>query len=156
MTLVAPWHDFAVSGSPVSVNTAGSAPYRAWRQKVYDESVRTHTAGGQKISGFCTIKVRYFRRLDRTKDVDNILKAILDGLNGRGNIPKKIEVVRVLTDDRIVERVVSQRTDLRYHTALNGSAMTTIEYAAMVRAHHDQAAVSVIIEAPPSHQGAMI
>lgn len=149
------WHDFAVSGSPVSVNRAGTAPYRAWRQRVYDESVRTHTTGSQKIVAPCTVRVRYFRRLDRVKDVDNILKAILDGLNGRGSVPMKIEVSRILWDDRLVERVVSQRTDLRYHTTLNGTAMTSTEFAALLRARHDEAAVSVTVESPPSHQGAM-
>lgn len=139
----------------MSVNRTGTAPFRMWRQRVYDASVLSHTSGGQKITVPCTVKVRYFRRLDRVKDVDNILKAILDGLNGRGSVPKKIEVSRILSDDRVVERVVSQRTDLKFHTALDGAAMTTVEFAALLRAEYDEAAVSVIIEHPPSHQGAM-
>lgn len=153
----APWHDFAVSGSPASVNAAGSAPYRAWRQRVYDESVLTHQPGGSpKISTGCTVWVRYFRRLDCIKDVDNILKAILDGMNGRGNVSRYIAPSRILSDDRIVERVISARTDLLFHTKLDGSAMAPIEFAALLRAQHDQAAVAVRVEGPPSHLGTLI
>ncbi|MFN3625988.1 MAG: hypothetical protein ACK4TP_18285 [Hyphomicrobium sp.] len=151
------WHDFAVSGSPVSVNAAGTAPYRSWRQKVYDQSVITHQPGGApKIVAGCTVWVRYFRRLDRIKDVDNILKAILDGLNGRGSASRLVHASRILIDDRVVEHVVSSRTDLRFHNSINGSELSSAEYAALIRAQYAEAAVAVIIGAPPSHQGSIL
>jgi Holliday junction resolvase RusA-like endonuclease len=141
----------------VSVNAAGSAPYRSWRQKVYDESVLTHQPGGAaKIVTGCTVWVRYFRRLDRVKDVDNILKAILDALNGRGSVSRRIDPSRILIDDRVVEHVVSSRTDLRFHTAIKGSQLSSAEFGALIRAQYAEAAVAVIVGAPPSHQGSIL
>jgi len=142
------YHEFSVTGSPASVNRYGTAPYRNWRGRVYRESTKS-IPPGTPINGHCTVVVRYFRNLDRVKDVDNILKAILDALDGRDNRPRSRNGVRILQNDRLVERVACQRTDLQFHRAFSGMNMSPTEYGALLRAQHHQASIYVkILEAP--------
>ncbi len=136
------------------MNRYGTHPYKAWRQRVYTVSVHGHSAG-VKINTPTSVVVRYFRHLDRRKDVDNILKAILDALDGRNGLSAKKDLRRVLRDDREVERITSQRTDLNFHNVLHGSALTPMEFAAILRAQHNQAAIYVRVQDPPDHSEAM-
>jgi hypothetical protein len=140
---------FFVDGSPVSVNRYGQPAYKTWRAAVHTASMSGLAHLGPLVPGWCTVKIRYFRHLDRMKDVDNILKAILDGLDGRiGGRTKATD--RILTDDHYVERVISQRTNLEFHTALNARSLSTPEYRAAFRAFYGQASVYVSVESPPN------
>ena len=147
-------HHFVVAGSPISVNRYGTHPYKAWRQRVYAVSVQGHRTG-IKITTPTSVVVRYFRHLDRRKDVDNILKAILDALDGRNGSKGKKDLRRILSDDREVERITSQRTDLNFHNVLYGTALTPMEFAAILRAQYNQAAIYVRVQDPPDHSKAV-
>jgi hypothetical protein len=143
-------HEFFVPGSPVSVNRYGTPAYRNWRHDVYNESVQGAYWTGCLIMGACSVLVRYYQHLDSRKDVDNILKAILDGLDGKvGRAPRPKK--RVLHDDRTVERVVSQRTKISFGTRINGRLLRPQEYAAALAALRNQAAVFVSVKDPPNH-----
>jgi Holliday junction resolvase RusA-like endonuclease len=149
LPVLLPYH-FSVSGSPVSVNRYGQAVYRAWRAKVHAESVNGAIWSKALTTDPCTVHVRYFWHLDRRKDVDNVLKAILDGLDGKiGTTPKP--TLRVLGDDREVERVVSQRTRLAFGTRLHASRMSVEEYRALRLALVDEASVFIGISGAPDH-----
>jgi hypothetical protein len=101
--------------------------------------------------GACSVTVRYFRRKDRPKDVDNVLKAILDGLDGKnGKNPKHVN--RVLQDDRHVQLVTSMRTDLKLHTRFDGLSLSLEEFKAMLLARRSQAAVYVCTHDAPTHR----
>ncbi|MGF9566949.1 hypothetical protein AAIH70_25940 [Neorhizobium sp. BT27B] len=141
-------HEFFVPGSPVSVNRYGTLPYKAWRADVHTYGTATASWAGSLVSGSCSVRIRYFRRLDRPKDVDNILKAIFDGLDGKTG-PGPRATPRVLSDDRHVEHVVSQRTNMRFHTRFYGLRLE--EYRAMLHANTAQAAVFVSVDFPPNH-----
>ncbi|MCZ8280377.1 MAG: hypothetical protein O9313_18760 [Acetobacteraceae bacterium] len=144
-------HEFFVTGSPVSVNRYGTAAYRDWRSDVHTESVNGGSWSGCLVSGTCSILVRYFRRCDRQKDVDNILKAILDGLDGKVGGQTK-QTIRVLLDDKHVERVVCQRTKIDFSTKINARRLRPQEYAAVLAALSNQAAVFVSVTDAPDHQ----
>lgn len=143
-------HHFHVAGSPVSVNRYGTKHYRDWRGQVYTASVPPPGWAGTRFPGDCSVWIRYFNWKDRAKDVDNILKAILDGLDGKaGRAPK--HNVRVLHDDRHVQYVVSMRTKLRYGTRISARRLHPEEYRAMQTALSAQAAVYVRVGAAPNH-----
>ena len=143
-------HEFFVPGSPVSVNRYGTAAYRDWRRDVHSESVSAGTWSGTLISTACSVRVRYYQHLDARKDVDNILKAVLDGLDGKaGNGPKM--ATRVIHDDGKVERVVSQRTKIDFATRINARRLAPQEYAAARAALSHQASVFVAVGAAPNH-----
>lgn len=143
-------HAFWVPGSPISVNRYGTPAFRNWKSGVHAASVAGATWPSVLVHGPCAVRVRYFRHQDRPKDVDNILKAILDGLDGKtggsGQQPQ-----RVLHDDRTVERVVSQRTDLKLHVWINGRGLHRLELAALIAARRSQASVFVMLDPPPDH-----
>jgi len=142
--------EFFVTGSPVSVNRYGTPAYKNWRGEVHSESVKGAAWSGCLVSSSCSVTIRYFQHLDARKDVDNILKAILDGLDGKvGTVPQP--ALRVLLDDRHVERVVSQRTKLDFRTKLSSRWLTRNEYAAALAALSDQASVFVSVGAAPDH-----
>jgi hypothetical protein len=104
----------------------------------------------------CSVKIRYFRNLDPVKDVDNILKAILDGLDGRiGGIPKK-QPHRILQDDSHIEKVISQRTDLTFNTVLNGRGLRPREFSALMDAQWSLASVYIRVDAAPNHSEALV
>lgn len=146
-----PIHHFALAGVPVSVNNRGTPRYYDWREAVYDASIIGHAAGIM-VPGPCTVKVKYFRRLDRTKDVDNILKAILDALQGLRWSGSPQAGTRILCDDVNAEKVVSQRTDVgRYRTVIDGLAFNGVEYSALLQASYTQASVYVRVDLPPDH-----
>ncbi|WP_062098346.1 RusA family crossover junction endodeoxyribonuclease [Caulobacter sp. CCH5-E12] len=150
MTVSATPHEFHVPGSPVSVNRYGTRAYRDWRGEVHARSIAASVWSGPLMPGPCSVKVRYFWRLDRRKDVDNILKAILDGLDGKiGVTPKPSQTV--LLDDREVEHVVSQRTRLGFATRLDARRLRPEEYQAALAALSGQAAVFVSIGPGPNH-----
>jgi hypothetical protein len=144
-------HEFFVPGSPVSVNRYGTAAYRNWRSDVHAESVYGSSWSGCLVSGTCSVLVRYYQHLDSRKDVDNILKAILDGLDGKAGRGTKI-AQRVLHDDRNVERVVSQRTKINFRTRIDGRRLRPPEYAAALAALSAQAAVFVSVRDAPDHR----
>lgn len=143
-------HEFFVPGSPVSVNRYGTAAYRNWKRDVYAKSVEGGSWSGFLIPTGCSVRVRYYQHLDARKDVDNILKAILDGLDGKEGKGSKAET-RVLHDDRHVERVVSQRTKIDFRTRINGRRLRPQEYAAALTALAAQAAVFVSVDTAPNH-----
>jgi Holliday junction resolvase RusA-like endonuclease len=143
-------YEFMVPGSPVTVNRYGTAAYRNWRADVYYRSIASGGWSSILITTGCTVQVRYFWHLDRRKDVDNILKAIFDGLDGKiASGPKQVR--RVLDDDHQIERVVSQRTKIRFHTRLNGKSLRSQEFAAAYAALSGQAAVFVSVGTRPNH-----
>ncbi len=142
--------EFFVTGSPVSVNRYGTAAYRGWRGDVHTESVKGGSWSGCLVTTPCSVHIRYFQHLDARKDVDNILKAILDGLDGKAGKGPKMPM-RVVHDDRDVERVISQRTKIGFATKLSSRSLTTQEYAAALAALSAQAAVFVSVGAAPSH-----
>ncbi len=107
------------------------------------------------IPGPTSITVRYFRRLDRRKDVDNILKAILDALDGRNGVSRRKAGTRILWDDREVERITSQRTDLVFHNVLHGNALSSREFSALLQAQYTQASIYVRVQDPPDHSKAI-
>lgn len=144
-------HRFYVAGSPVSVNRYGQPAYRVWRADVYSASMRGLTIYSPMVLSGCSLKIRYFRRLDRKKDIDNILKAILDGLDGRIGGGRKANA-RVLADDSLVEKVTSQRTDLAFHMILDGRALNSIEFGAAFRAQFEQATVYIGVGFAPNHR----
>lgn len=143
-------YEFFVPGSPVSVNRYGTPDYRNWRADVYAHSTASSAWVGCLVSTGCSVRIRYFWHLDRRKDVDNILKAILDGLDGKSGIGPK-HLVRVLQDDRDIEHVVSQRTKLDFRTRLNARRLRPDEYAAARNALSGQAAVFVSVRPAPNH-----
>lgn len=144
-------HEFMVKGSPVSVNRYGHSQYRNWRSTVYSASIPTPpTWSGSLFAGECSVRIRYFRVRDRIKDVDNILKAILDALDGKisGSIRHADSVI---TDDRRVELVMSQRTNLGLGARIDGRRLRRQEYAALLHARRGQAAVYVGVHNAPDH-----
>lgn len=143
-------HRFVVSGSPVSVNRYGSTGYRNWRAEVLASSVTGATWSGCLHSTGCAVHIRYWRHLDRPKDVDNILKAILDGLDGKAHGGPKT-ATRVLQDDRDVEQVTSRRTKIDFSTKLDGRRLRGEEYAAALEALSAGAAVFVSVGDAPDH-----
>lgn len=143
-------HEFLVAGSPVSVNRYGSVAYRDWRADVHAGSTAGATWSGALFPTTCTVFVRYWHHLDRRKDVDNILKAILDGLDGKTGPGPKLPL-RVLHDDREVEHVVSRRSRISFATRLNGRRLRREEYRAALAALAGQAAVFVSVGAAPDH-----
>lgn len=157
MTLASPIaaHQFYVTGSPVSVNRYGTPAYRNWRGEVYSASVSGATWSGCLVAAACSVHIRYFQNLDARKDVDNILKAILDGLDGKVATGPKMDM-RVMTDDRHVERVVSQRTKLVFETRLDARSLTQVEYAAAIAAMSAQASVFVSVGAAPKHSKSVL
>lgn len=142
--------EFFVPGSPVSVNRYGTAAYKNWRGDVHSESVKGGAWSGCLVATPCSVWIRYFQHLDARKDVDNILKAILDGLDGKAGAGHKM-AMRVLHDDRDVERVVSQRTKLDFTTKISSRRLTVQEYAAALSALSHQASVFVSVGAAPNH-----
>lgn len=143
-------YEFAVEGSPVSVNRYGQLAYRNWRAKVQAASISSARWTGALTSTPTTVHIRYFWHLDRRKDVDNILKAILDGLDGKtGSSPK--HPIRVLEDDRDVERVMSQRTKIDFSTRFRGRSLTIEEFSAVQLALSGQASVFVSVTHAPDH-----
>ncbi len=143
-------HAFHVPGSPVSVNRYGSSDYRNWKTTVHAASIAGAGWSSSLYDAPCAVRIRYFRRLDRPKDVDNILKAILDGLDGKVGGRAKTSP-RVLGDDRTIERVASQRTDLKFHTVLDARSLHREELAALIAARRGQAAVFVWVGRAPDH-----
>ena len=142
--------EFFVTVSPVSVNRYGTADYKNWRSDVHFESVKGGAWAGCLVSTPCSVRIRYFQHLDARKDVDNILKAILDGLDGKAGAGAKMPM-RVIHDDRNVERVVSQRTKIDFGTRISSRNLTVQEYAAALAALSDQASVFVSVGAAPNH-----
>jgi hypothetical protein len=59
--------------------------------------------------------------------------------------------MRVIHDDRDVERVVSQRTKIDFTTRISSRRLTVQEYAAAIAALSDQASVFVSVGAAPNH-----
>ncbi|MBB3348352.1 hypothetical protein [Sphingomonas sp. BK069] len=147
--------EFFVTGSPVSVNRYGTPAYRNWRGDVHAESVKGGTWSGCLVTAACSVRIRYFQHLDRRKDVDNILKAILDGLDGKAGSGPKLPM-RVIHDDRDVEKVVSQRTKIGFGTRLSGRRLTPEEYGAALAALSAQAAVFVSVGAAPNHARSVV
>lgn len=147
-------HEFFVTGSPVSVNRYGTIAYRNWRSDVHASSVANAGWTGSLHVHPCSVYVRYYQHLDRRKDVDNILKAILDGLDGKTQGHPKPSV-KVLHDDRDVEHVVSRRTKVDFSTRLNGRRLKPAEYAAALAALSAQAAVFVSVGTSPDHAGSV-
>lgn len=152
----ADFHDFYVSGAPVSVNRYGTSVYRSWRSSVHKASISGLAGTSPVVAEKCSVKIRYFRNLDPVKDVDNILKAILDGLDGRiGGVPRK-QSHRILQDDSHIEKVVSQRTDLTFNTVLEGRRLRPREFSALLHAQWSLASVYVRVDAPPNHGEALV
>lgn len=145
-------HAFAVEGSPITVNRYGSATYRNWRADVHAASVDGATWHGPLFTAPRSVRIRYFRNRDRIKDVDNILKGILDGLDGKGAAAHS---PRVLSDDRLIEHVASQRTDLRIHNWIDARSCHRKEIVALIRARRAQAAVFVYVGRAPDHPSGM-
>jgi hypothetical protein len=143
-------HAFHVEGSPISVNRYGSLEYRDWRATVHASSVAVGGWTSNLYGGACAVRIRYFRNLDRAKDVDNILKAILDGLDGKVGARVKVSP-RVLSDDRTIEHVASQRTDLKFHKVIDARSCHRKELAALVAARRGQAAIFVWVGPAPDH-----
>lgn len=148
-------HEFFVTGSPVSVNRYGTLAYKNWRGDVHTASVKRGGWSGCLVSTPCSVHIRYFQHLDARKDVDNILKAILDGLDGKAGKGPKLPM-RVIHDDRDVERVISQRTKIGFATKISGTRLTVQEYAAALAALSAQAAVFVSVGAAPNHARSML
>lgn len=142
--------EFHVPGSPASVNRYGTPTYRNWRSDVYSRSVGAGPWFGSLVLTPCSVRVRYFHHLDRCKDVDNILKAILDGLDGKAGPGQKL-AMRVIDDDRNVEQVVSQRTKLDFSTRIRTRHLRLEEYSALRAALAGQAAVFVSVGLAPNH-----
>lgn len=134
----------------MSVNRYGTLAYRNWRGEVHTESVNGVSWTGILVTAACSVHVRYFQHLDARKDVDNILKAILDGLDGKAGKGPKLPM-RVIHDDRDVERVISQRTKISFATKISSRSLTVQEYAAARAALSEQAAVFVSVGAAPDH-----
>lgn len=156
MTIVSRAHrEFFVTGSPVSVNRYGTAAYRSWRGDVHAESVKGGTWSGCLVTTPCSVQIRYFQHLDARKDVDNILKAILDGLDGKAGKGPKLPM-RVIHDDRDVERVISQRTKIGFATKISSRSLTVEEYAAALAALSSQASVFVSVGVAPNHARSVI
>lgn len=142
--------EFLVTGSPVSVNRYGTPAYRNWRSDVHAASVAGSTWAGCLMTGPCSVYIRYYQHLDARKDVDNILKAILDALDGKAAGGAKM-ITRVLYDDRDIEHVVSRRTRIDFTTRLNARSLRRDEYAAALAALSAQAAVFVSVRNAPDH-----
>lgn len=133
------------------MNRYGKPEYKNWRYLVHMHGIAGAVWTGCLISSACSVFVRYYQHLDRRKDVDNILKAILDGLDGKiglGHPP----TLRVLVDDRHVEHVVSRRTKLGFSARLDGRRLSSKEYAAALAALSGQAAVYVAVGEAPDHR----
>lgn len=132
----------------MSVNRYGTAHYRNWRAAVHAASVAGASWRGSLFTTARSLTIRYFRHRDGIKDVDNILKAILDGLDGKG---APAGGPQVMSNDRLIERVVGQRTDLRIHNRVDARRCHRLELAALIRARRAQAAVFVHVSGPPDH-----
>ena len=102
------------------------------------------------MTSACSVHIRYYQHLDARKDVDNILKAILDGLDGKAGPGKKMPTT-VIFDDREVEHVVSRRTKIDYTTRLDGRRLRPKEIKAANEALAGQAAVYVAVLDAPDH-----
>ncbi|WP_143272062.1 RusA family crossover junction endodeoxyribonuclease [Azospirillum brasilense] len=141
-----PIHEFRVNDTPVTVNRYGTRAYRIWRQLVYRMSIAA-APSGVPIVNPCMVKVRYFHHQDLKKDVDNILKPILDGLQGLAGGRRVLP--RILDDDHLVAQVVSRRTDLVFGTKVRANAFRREEFLAMMDALAGDAAVYVRVDSPP-------
>ena len=90
--------EFAVHGTPVSLQSKNAQARESWREKV-----RTAGRAALPADYFATLQslavtLYYFPRARMSGDIDNIVKPVLDALR---------EVVYL--DDRQIERIVVQR-----------------------------------------------
>lgn len=132
------------------MNRYGTHAYRNWRAEVHRRSMAQAGWHGSLVTSGCSVRVRYFWHLDRRKDVDNILKAIFDGLDGK-SAARQRHRHRVLEDDCEIEHVTSQRTKIDFSTRLSSRALRREEYLAALDAIAGQASVYVSIRQPPDH-----
>src|SRR5262249_55955260 len=107
-----PQFEFVVEGPPATVNTKenNTRRYQRWINKVR-ETARQQWSPGQEpaTADAMTVEVTNYYRTPKDRpsppDVDNVLKPILDGMNGV-----------VYQDDIQVFRVSSDRYDLGIYT----------------------------------------
>ena len=73
--------EFIIDGPPVSQQTRRQSLLRLWRGEV-QSAVKQHWAEGELLaSGLLMITIMYFYN-DRSLDIDNVPKPILDALKG--------------------------------------------------------------------------
>ncbi len=114
--------EFVVDGTPVSVNSRGDR-YQRWKNhvsetayRVLDEDEKLDSLSYPAVS----VQIVYFSLDDSTVDLDNIAKAILDGITGP-----------VLSDDSQVVELVLRRVSLSGFTIRDVSSLLS---AALSRA----------------------
>jgi Holliday junction resolvase RusA-like endonuclease len=88
-----------VFATPVSRQTRRKTKRRDWRETIREEALMVRVAGGAAVTEPIRVRIGYYFR-GGSLDVDNILKAILDGLQGV-----------VYTDDNLImDLIVSKRS----------------------------------------------
>lgn len=132
-----PFH-FAIADRPASVNNRGPY-YSHWMSCVRWAASSTSGCPSPPDPNLCRVDVVHFHRYGRFSDVDNILKATLDGMTGV-----------VYTDDSNVEMVTSRRLRAAFHTAIPAptSALPAIAAALSFVGTHGNA-VAVRVDDPP-------
>jgi crossover junction endodeoxyribonuclease RusA len=94
--------EFVVEGTPKSQQAEASSK-KKWRLKVLNEAIALWIVGDQATSTNVQVTVTYFYEGKESKilDVDNMLKPILDALNGL-----------VYIDDKQVTDVIGKKRDI--------------------------------------------
>jgi len=74
-------HEFTIKGPPVSFQTRNKDRLRAWKGDVSQASSAAATPGEPPVLGPVAVTITYYYD-GESPDVDNIVKPILDALNG--------------------------------------------------------------------------
>lgn len=88
-----------VFATPVSRQTRRKRKRRDWREVIHDEALAARRSGDSPATEPIRVRIGYYYR-GGSLDLDNILKAILDGLEG----------VAYMDDNVIVDLIASKRS----------------------------------------------
>lgn len=122
-----PQFEFIVPGSPFSANNAKKNPkgHQRWKERVRGEAERQWTTDGRTEPLPINVPLgivitTFFTELE--KDVDNVLKPILDSLKQpevERQSPFPGRTFALYSDDRLVYRLMSEKVDLKVSTTFD-------------------------------------
>lgn len=125
--------DFVVVGQP---RTPNSGSKQAWKDRVAAAATAEWTSGRPPLAAEIAVTIVFFFEGETNIDIDNIVKPILDALEGV-----------VIEDDRHVSQVIARKTDQSsVGDILNPPKMLTQYLRQMAQF------VYVAIKGPPEHR----
>src|SRR5260221_10060228 len=101
--------EFIVPGAPRSAN-ANPRSRRRWRERVSEAARELLAEAGEPTHQDLSIVIIYFYQGETSLDVDNIAKALLDGLKGI-----------LVYDDRQISQLVVRKTRIAGGVSLIGA-----------------------------------